>query len=33
MTSLAGDLQRLRSVHGTPLVEHAFARALEALHG
>jgi ATP/ADP translocase len=33
MTSLAGDLERLRSVHGTPLVDHAFARALEVLHG
>ncbi len=33
MTALTSDLERLRSVHGTPLVEHAFARALEALHG
>jgi hypothetical protein len=32
MTALTGDLERLR--HGTPLVEHAFARALEVLlHG
>ena len=33
MTALTSDLERLRSLHGPPLVEHAFMRALEALHG
>jgi hypothetical protein len=33
MTSLTEDLERLRPVHGPPLVEHAFDRALAVLHG
>jgi ATP/ADP translocase len=33
LTALAPALERLRSLRGAPLVEHAFARALEALHG